>query len=58
MTMWLFPLGTLAAGLVMPIGILVYFATSNTWTFLQQYLVHKRLGPVESAPAVAAPSDT
>ncbi len=50
MTMYLLPLGTLAAGLVMPVGILVYFATSNTWTFAQQYLVHKRLGPLDSAP--------
>ncbi|WP_040832450.1 membrane protein insertase YidC [Nocardia jiangxiensis] len=52
MTMWLFPLGTLAAGLVMPIGVLVYFATSNTWTFVQQYFVHKRFGPVDAEPAV------
>lgn len=57
MTMWLFPLGTLTAGLVMPVGILVYFATSNTWTFVQQYRVHKRLGPIDSVPAVVAASD-
>ncbi|WP_067900512.1 membrane protein insertase YidC [Nocardia vaccinii] len=48
MTMWLFPLGTLAAGLVMPVGVLVYFATSNTWTFVQQYFVHKRFGPMDA----------
>jgi YidC/Oxa1 family membrane protein insertase len=52
MTLWLFPLGTLVAGLVMPIGILVYFATSNTWTFAQQHRVHRKLGPMP-APAPA-----
>jgi YidC/Oxa1 family membrane protein insertase len=58
MTMWLFPLATLAAGLVMPVGILVYFATSNAWTCMQQYLVHKRLGTEHQVPPVAAASDT
>ncbi len=55
MTMWMFPLGTLVAGLVMPIGILVYFATSNTWTFVQQYVVHRRLGPLETVASAALP---
>ncbi|MBU3066758.1 membrane protein insertase YidC [Nocardia sp. NEAU-G5] len=62
MTMWLFPVFTLAAGLVMPVGILVYFATSNAWTYLQQLMVHRRLGPVGGEPASAAtdagPSDS
>ncbi|WP_051024375.1 MULTISPECIES: membrane protein insertase YidC [Nocardia] len=56
MTLWLFPLGTLVAGLVMPIGILVYFATGNTWTFVQQHVVHRRLGPLESLPPPAVPT--
>ncbi len=55
MTMWLFPLGALVAGLVMPIGILVYFATSNTWTFVQQYVVHRRIGPMETVASAALP---
>ncbi|MEU6563776.1 membrane protein insertase YidC [Nocardia nova] len=55
MSMWLFPLGTLVAGLVMPIGILVYFATSNTWTFAQQYVVHRRLGPVGTVASATLP---
>ncbi|WP_280268728.1 membrane protein insertase YidC [Nocardia wallacei] len=50
MTLWVFPLGTVVAGTVMPLGILVYFATSNTWTYVQQHVVHRRL----QAPAVAA----
>lgn len=57
MTMWLFPLGTLASGLIMPIGVLVYFATSNTWTFAQQYLVHRRMGAADAEPQVASVSD-
>jgi YidC/Oxa1 family membrane protein insertase len=57
MTMWLFPLATLAAGLVMPVGILVYFATSNAWTCMQQYLVHRRLGAEPGVPPVAAAAD-
>lgn len=56
MTLWLFPLGTLVAGLVMPVGILVYFATSNTWTFVQQHVVHRRLGPLEPLPPPAVPT--
>lgn len=55
-TLWLFPLGTLVAGLVMPVGILVYFATSNTWTFVQQRVVHRRLGPLEPLPPPAVPT--
>jgi YidC/Oxa1 family membrane protein insertase len=46
MTVWLFPIGTVVAGLVMPMGIVLYFATSNVWTFVQQHLVHRRLGPI------------
>ncbi|WP_019931055.1 membrane protein insertase YidC [Nocardia sp. BMG111209] len=57
MTMWLFPLGTIVAGLVMPIGILVYFATSNTWTFAQQHWVHRRLGPIPTAVPVVEPQE-
>ncbi|MCX4092058.1 membrane protein insertase YidC [Nocardia sp. alder85J] len=57
MTLWLFPLGTIVAGLVMPIGILIYFATSNTWTFAQQYWVHRRLGPVSEAVPVVEPQE-
>ncbi|GAB2702731.1 membrane protein insertase YidC [Nocardia thraciensis] len=56
MMLWVFPLGTVVAGLVMPLGILVYFATSNTWTYVQQHVVHRRLDaapvvPTESAAA-------
>ncbi|MBB5915020.1 YidC/Oxa1 family membrane protein insertase [Nocardia transvalensis] len=46
LSLWIFPLGAAVAGVLMPVGILVYFATSNTWTFVQQHLVHKRLGPM------------
>ncbi|WP_280371550.1 membrane protein insertase YidC [Nocardia wallacei] len=46
LTLWVFPLGAALAGVLMPVGILVYFATSNTWTFAQQHLIHRRLGPL------------
>lgn len=55
MTLWLFPLGALAAGLVLPVGILIYFATSNTWTYVQQYLVHRRLDPPVAVAQPARP---
>ncbi|WP_024802557.1 membrane protein insertase YidC [Nocardia sp. BMG51109] len=51
MTLWVLPLFTAAAGLIMPLGILVYFATSNTWTFVQQYVVHRRSEPLPAAPS-------
>lgn len=50
MMLWLFPIGTLIAALIMPLGILVYFATSSVWTFVQQHVVHRRLGPIEPVP--------
>ncbi|MFI5779108.1 membrane protein insertase YidC [Nocardia sp. NPDC051570] len=50
MSMWLLPVASLLAGLVMPVGILIYFATTSAWTFLQQHYVHRRLEPVGAVP--------
>lgn len=35
------PLSTLASGLVFPLGVLLYWLTSNTWTLLQQLYVNR-----------------
>jgi YidC/Oxa1 family membrane protein insertase len=35
-----------------PAGVIVYWITTNSWTILQQYVVRRRLGPV-NVPAVA-----
>ena len=38
---YLIPLGTLGSGLFFPLGVLLYWFTSNTWTMLQQVYVNK-----------------
>jgi YidC/Oxa1 family membrane protein insertase len=48
---YLIPLGTLGSGLFFPLGVLLYWFTSNTWTLAQQVYVNK-FHPHE-APAAA-----
>ena len=38
---YLIPVGTLGSGLFFPLGVLVYWFTSNTWTMAQQVYVNK-----------------
>jgi YidC/Oxa1 family membrane protein insertase len=38
---YLIPLGTLGSGLFFPLGVLLYWFTSNTWTMAQQVYVNK-----------------
>jgi YidC/Oxa1 family membrane protein insertase len=38
---YLIPLGTLGSGLFFPLGVLLYWFTSNTWTLGQQFYVNK-----------------
>jgi len=40
-----------------PAGVIVYWVTTNSWTILQQYVVRRRLGPM-NAPAVAGATAT
>ncbi len=54
MSLWLLPICSLLAGLIMPVGILIYFATSSAWTFAQQLYVHRKDEP---AAAVAAETE-
>jgi YidC/Oxa1 family membrane protein insertase len=37
-----------------PAGVLVYWITTNTWTMAQQFVIRRRIGPVQSATAGAA----
>jgi YidC/Oxa1 family membrane protein insertase len=40
-----------------PAGVLVYWITTNTWTIGQQYVVKRRMGPLQAAAAGAAAGD-
>ncbi|WP_405497869.1 membrane protein insertase YidC [Nocardia sp. NBC_00511] len=42
LSQWVFPVGVLMFGPVMPVAILLYFVTQNAWTFAQQHLVASR----------------
>jgi YidC/Oxa1 family membrane protein insertase len=39
--LYLIPLGTLGSGLFFPLGVLLYWFTSNTWTMAQQLYINK-----------------
>ena len=42
-----------------PAGVLVYWITTNAWTMGQQFIIRRRIGPVQAAPAgAAAPAAT
>ncbi|MGH8575276.1 MAG: YidC/Oxa1 family membrane protein insertase, partial [Gammaproteobacteria bacterium] len=41
--MWVLPLGVLAFGVVLPVGLLLYLASNNIWTLVQQHLVFVRI---------------
>jgi YidC/Oxa1 family membrane protein insertase len=47
--LWLIPIGTLSSGLIFnfPLGVLLYWLTSNTWTLAQQFYIIKYHPPVE-----------
>jgi YidC/Oxa1 family membrane protein insertase len=58
---WVFPLGVIAGGVLLPfpVAIGVYWLTSNVWTLAQQHLVQRRLDRLPAQPpprpTVAAP---
>jgi YidC/Oxa1 family membrane protein insertase len=41
-----------------PAGVLVYWITTNIWTIGQQYIIKRRIGPVQAAPVAAAAGAT
>ncbi|QLY33706.1 membrane protein insertase YidC [Nocardia huaxiensis] len=43
LSLWIFPIGALVSGVILPVGILLYFVTQNAWTFAQQHLVYRRM---------------
>jgi YidC/Oxa1 family membrane protein insertase len=47
--LWLIPVGTLSSGLIFnfPLGVLLYWLTSNTWTLAQQGYIIKYHPPTE-----------
>jgi YidC/Oxa1 family membrane protein insertase len=56
--LYVFPLGVLASGLIFnfPLGVLLYWFTSNTWTLAQQaYIIrfHPPTTPVSTGPTAA-----
>jgi YidC/Oxa1 family membrane protein insertase len=57
--LYLIPIGTLGSGLFFPLGVLLYWFTSNTWTMGQQLYVNK-FHPHEAkdAPVVGAVGKT
>jgi YidC/Oxa1 family membrane protein insertase len=57
--LWVFPLGVLASGLIFnfPLGVLLYWFTSNSWTLAQQaYIIrfHPLTTPITTAVAVTS----
>jgi YidC/Oxa1 family membrane protein insertase len=53
------PLSTLGSGLFFPLGVLLYWFTSNTWTMLQQVYVNRFHPPeAKSEPTVGAVGKT
>jgi YidC/Oxa1 family membrane protein insertase len=59
--LYVFPLGVLASGLIFnfPLGVLLYWFTSNTWTLAQQaYIVKFHPPSLAAAMVTAAPTVT
>ncbi|MFD3595726.1 membrane protein insertase YidC [Nocardia sp. NPDC058640] len=43
LSLWVFPAGALIGGAILPVVVLVYFATNAVWTCGQQYLIRRKL---------------
>ncbi len=50
MMLYLFPVMYLFMGMMIPVGVLVYWVTSNLWTLVQQYLLIRN-NPTPGTPA-------
>jgi YidC/Oxa1 family membrane protein insertase len=48
LTLYLFPLGVLAFGAFLQIGLLFYWLSNNAWTLGQQYVVYRRIDQEEA----------
>ena len=49
MALWVFPIGVVAFGPVLPLAILVYWFSNNIWTFGQQHYVFGKIEKEEEA---------
>ncbi|GAD85717.1 membrane protein insertase YidC [Nocardia asteroides NBRC 15531] len=54
MSLWVFPAGALVSGAIMPVVVLVYFATNAVWTCVQQYLIRRRIDADTAAAAAVS----
>jgi len=50
------PLSVVGSGFVFPLGVLLYWFTSNVWTMGQQFYIHRFHPHPSSVPAPAAPA--
>ncbi|CAM2908346.1 membrane protein insertase YidC [Skermania piniformis] len=54
MALWVFPLGVVAFGWLLPIAILLYWVANNIWTYGQQHLVFGMIEKEEAEKKAAA----
>ncbi|MFC4373883.1 membrane protein insertase YidC [Nocardia halotolerans] len=43
LSLWVFPVGALIGGAILPVVVLAYFAANAVWTCAQQYLIRRKL---------------
>ncbi|MDJ0396539.1 membrane protein insertase YidC [Rhodococcus sp. G-MC3] len=61
LSLWVFPVGVLIGGPVLPIAVLLYWVSNNIWTYVQQHLVYRKIeaegdvAPVVSRAPAPAP---
>ncbi len=55
--LWVMPVGSIVAGPVLPVAILLYWVANNIWTYGQQHLVHTLLERDEPGPAAVVGAD-
>lgn len=48
LTLYLFPLGVLAFGAFLQMGLLLYWLSNNGWTLFQQYVVYRKIDREEA----------
>ncbi len=54
LALWIFPLGVLVFGALLPIAILLYWVSNNVWTYGQQHIVFGKIDREEEAKKQAA----
>ncbi len=60
LSLWVFPVGVLIGGPVLPIAVLLYWVSNNVWTYVQQHVVYRRIDAEDTAvvevPRASAPA--